>query len=99
MMTIQDTLGILAIFFCVTNLGAMGLELNLSKTMNALRNCRIVILTLVWSWIIGRALAVFITKILPLSEAHATGFLLLVLAPTAPLLPILIRKAKADIDV
>jgi BASS family bile acid:Na+ symporter len=98
-MTTQGTLGILAILFCVTNLGSMGLELNFYKTINSLRSSRFITLTLVWSWIFGPALAYFITKILPLSEPHAAGLLLFSLAPTSPMLPILIRKARADIDV
>jgi BASS family bile acid:Na+ symporter len=77
----------------------MGLELNLQETIKSLRSPRLVILTLVWSWILGPALALLIIKVLPLSEPHATGLLLFSLAPTAPLLPILIRRAKADMDV
>jgi BASS family bile acid:Na+ symporter len=88
-----------AILYCVTNLGSMGLELNLQETIKSLRSPRLVILTLVWSWILGPALAVLIIKVLPLSEPHAAGLLLFSLAPTAPLLPILIRKAKADMDI
>lgn len=98
-MSSQDIFGIVAILYCVTNLGSMGLELNLPKTIKALRSPRLVTLTLVWSWILGPALAFLITKILPLSDAHAAGLLLFSLAPTAPMLPILIRKAKADMDV
>jgi len=91
--------GVVAILYCVANLGSMGLELNLHETMKALRSPRLVILTLVWSWVLGPALAILIIKILPLSDAHATGLLLFSLAPTAPMLPILIRKAKADMDI
>jgi BASS family bile acid:Na+ symporter len=98
-MTNQDIFGVIAIFYCVANLGSMGLELNLSETTKALRSSRLITLTLVWSWIIGPALAYLITRILPLSESHANGLLLFSLAPTAPLLPILIRKARADMDV
>jgi BASS family bile acid:Na+ symporter len=98
-MSAQDMFGIVAILYCVANLGSMGLELNLPETIKALRSPRLVTLTLVWSWILGPALAILITKILPLSDAHATGLLLFSLAPTAPMLPILIRKAKADMDV
>jgi BASS family bile acid:Na+ symporter len=98
-MTNQDIFGIIAILYCVANLGSMGLELNFKETINSLRSSRVVTLTLVWSWIIGPALAYLITKILPLSEPHAIGLLLFGLAPTAPLLPILIRKARADMDV
>jgi BASS family bile acid:Na+ symporter len=98
-MSTQDMFSIVAILYCVTNLGSMGLELKLSETIKALRSPRLVILTLVWSWILGPALALLIIKVLPLSEPHAAGLLLFSLAPTAPLLPILIRKAKADMDI
>ena len=98
-MSAQDIFGIVAILYCVANLGSMGLELNLQETINSLRSPRLVILTLVWSWILGPALAILITKILPLSDPHASGLLLFSLAPTAPMLPILIRKAKADMDI
>lgn len=98
-MSTQDMFGIVAILYCVANLGSMGLELNLSETIKSLRSPRLITLTLVWSWIIGPALAILITKILPLSDAHATGMLLFSLAPTAPMLPILVRKAKADMDI
>ena len=98
-MTSQDIVNIVAILYCVANLGSMGLELNFSKAVNSLRNPRLVIPTLVWSWIVGPAVAYLLTRILPLSESHAIGLLVIGLAPTAPLLPILIRKAKADMDV
>jgi len=98
-MSAQDIFGIVAILYCVANLGSMGLELNLKETIKSLRSPRLVTLTLVWSWILGPALAILITKILPLSEPHAAGLLLFSLAPTAPMLPILIRKAKADMDI
>lgn len=98
-MSAQDMFGVVAILYCVANLGSMGLELNLSETVKALRSTRLVTLTLVWSWILGPLLALLIIKILPLSDAHAAGLLLLSLAPTAPMLPILIRKAKADMDI
>lgn len=98
-MSAQDMFGIVAILYCVANLASMGLELNLQETMKALRSSRLVILTLVWSWILGPALAILITKVLPISDAHAAGLLLMSLAPTAPMLPILIRTAKADMDI
>ena len=45
-MSAQDIFGIVAILYCVANLGSMGLELNLTETMKALRSPRLVILTL-----------------------------------------------------
>lgn len=86
-MTAQDVFGNVALLSCVANLGSMGLELTLPATIKALRSARLFALTLVWSWILGPALAYSITRLLPLSEAHAAGLLLLGLAPTAPMLP------------
>ncbi len=91
--------GIVAVLYCVANLGSMGLELDLPETMKSLRSPRLVTLALVWSWILGPPLAIVIAKVLSLSDAHATGLILFSLAPTAPMLPILVRKAKADMDV
>lgn len=98
-MTSEAIIGIVAILYCAANLGSMGLELDFRETMRSLRSVRLVALTLVWSWIIGPAWAYWITRFLPLSEAHAIGLLFLGLAPTAPLLPMLIRHAKADMDL
>jgi len=56
-MSTQDMFSIVAILYCVTNLGSMGLELNLQETIKSLRSPRLVILTLVWSWILGSAAA------------------------------------------
>jgi BASS family bile acid:Na+ symporter len=98
-MTLGTVFGILVVLYSVSNLASMGLELNLHETIKSLRSPRLVTLTLVLSWIIAPALAYLITIILPLSEPHAIGLFLFSLAPTAPMLPILIRKAKADMDV
>ena len=98
-MTLQNAFSIVVVIYCAANLGSMGLELNLTETMKSLKSPRLISLTLVWSWILAPALAILITKILPLSDAHAAGLLLFSLAPTAPMLPILIRKAKADMDI
>jgi len=95
----QDIFGIVAIIYCVANLGSMGLELNLPEMVKSLRSIALVLLTLVWSWVVGPAFAYLLTKILPLSEPHTIGLLLFSLAPTAPALPLLVRKAHADMDV
>ena len=98
-MNSQDIVSIVAILYCIANLGSMGLELSLDKALASLRSVRLITLCLVWSWIIGPAAAVAVTRILPLTEAHAIGMIILGLSPTAPLLPILIRKAQGDMDV
>ena len=55
-------------------------------------------LTLLWGWVVGPALAVLLTKVLPLAEPHALGLLVFSLAPVAPMLSILARKARSDMD-
>ena len=97
-MDIQTAFSIVAMFYALANLGSMGLELDLRETLRALRSFRVLALTLVWCWVVGPALAVLLTKILPMAEPYAVGLILFGLAPTAPMLPILIRRARADIS-
>ena len=77
----------------------MGLELNLRETIKSVRSVRVVGLTLGWSWLVGPAFAVLLTKVLPMAEPYATGLLIFSLAPTAPALPLFIRKARADMSL
>ncbi len=88
----------MALFYALANLGSMGLELKLHETLQALRSVRVLALTLVWCWVVGPAFAVLLTKMLPMAEPYAVGLILFSLAPTAPMLPILIRRARADIS-
>jgi BASS family bile acid:Na+ symporter len=95
-MTLQNALSIVILIYCVANLGSMGLELNLRETIKSLRSAKLVMLSLVWSWVVGPALAVLITKLLPMAEPYAVGLLIFGLAPTAPALPLFVRMARAD---
>ena len=98
-MNAQNAFSIVAVFYSVANLGSMGLELNLRETIKSLRSVRVLGLTLGWSWVVGPAFAVLLTKILPMAEPYATGLLIFSLAPTAPALPLFIRKARADMSL
>ena len=98
-MNSQDAFGIVAVFYAVANLGSMGLELNLRETITSLRSVRVLGLTLGWSWLVGPAFAVLLTKILPMAEPYAMGLLIFSLAPTAPALPLFIRIARADMSL
>ncbi len=95
-MTIESVFNILVVVFTVGNLAAMGLELNLPEALKTLRSPRFVVLTVVWGWLVGPALAWLITRVLPLSEPHAAGLLLVSVAPAAPFFPLVVRKARAD---
>ena len=98
-MNSQDMFAIIAMFYAVANLGSMGLELNLGKTIQSLRSVRILGLTLGWSWLIGPAFAVLLTQILPMAEPYAIGLLVFSLAPTAPALPMFVRMARGDMSL
>ena len=98
-MTSQDAFSIVAVFYSAANLGSMGLELNLRETIKSWRSVRVLGLTLGWSWLVAPAFAVLLTKILPMAEPYAIGLLIFSLAPTAPVLPLFIRKARADMSL
>ena len=57
-----------------------------------------VVLTLLWGWVVGPAIAWLIIKVIPLAEAHAAGLLLISLAPTAPFYPVMVRMARGDMS-
>jgi BASS family bile acid:Na+ symporter len=96
--TIQTVFSIVVVIFTVSNLAAMGLELNLREALRTLRSARAVALILVWGWVVGPALALLITKVLPLTEAYGAGLLLISLAPTAPFFPLMVRRAHGDMS-
>ena len=98
-MNSQAAFSIVAVFYSVANLGSMGLEINLRETIKSLRSVRVLGLALGWSWLVGPAFAVLLTKLLPMSDAYATGLLIFSLAPTAPALPLFIRRARADMSL
>jgi len=97
-MTVQTVFQILVLLYTVTNMASLGLELNLRETMTSLRSARLVVLTLLWGWVVGPAIAVLLTKVLPLAEPHALGLLVFSLAPVAPMVSLLARRARSDMD-
>jgi BASS family bile acid:Na+ symporter len=48
--------------------------------------------------VVGPAFALLLTKVLPLAEPHAVGLLIFSLAPVAPMVSLLARRARADMD-
>lgn len=97
-MNIEQIYKIVVMVFTVSNLAAMGLEINKNEAYKALKNPRFIILIIVWGWIVGPAIAWGLTKIIPLSEPHAAGLLLISLAPTAPFFPLMVTKARGDMS-
>ena len=97
-MNLDVVFNIVIVVFTVSNLAAMGLELNLREALKTLRSAHAVGLILLWGWVVGPALAWLIIRFIPLLEAHAAGLLLISLAPTAPFFPLVVRKAGGDMS-
>ena len=90
---LQKIMGITIVIFMVGNLLEVGLRLQVSEALSALRNVRFVVTSLLLCFVIGPALAVMLTKIIPLSEPYALGLILLGMAPCTPALPVMVKKA------
>jgi len=86
------------LIFMVGNLLDMGLRLNLKEAVNGLKNIRFVSLSLVWGFVLCPALAVLLTKIIPLEEPYAIGMIMLGMTPCAPFLPMMVTRAKGDLS-
>jgi BASS family bile acid:Na+ symporter len=85
------------VIFMAGNLLDMGLRLDPQDALRGMRNARFVVLTLVWGFAVGPALAWVIPQVVPLEPAYAPGLILLGMAPCAPFLPMIVGKAKGDL--
>jgi bile acid:Na+ symporter, BASS family len=94
---LQQTMGITIVIFMVGNLLEVGLRLQVSEALAALRNVRFVVLTFLWCFVLGPALAVLLTKIIPLAEPYALGLVLLGMAPCSPAIPVMMRKSGGSL--
>jgi bile acid:Na+ symporter, BASS family len=94
---LQLVLKITLVIFMVGSLSTMGMELALREAIAALRNVRFVVFTLVLSFVLCPGLAYLLSKIIPLEPPYAVGLLLLGMAPSAPFMPIMVRKAGGDV--
>src|SRR5512137_3042376 len=94
---LQIIKGVTIIIFMVGNLLEVGLRLQVSEALAALRNVRFVVLTLLWCFVLGPALAVLLTKIIPLAEPYALGLVLLGMAPCSPAIPVMMRRSGGSL--
>ncbi len=97
-MNMEFVFNVVVVIFTAANLAAMGLELNPREALRILRSARTIALTLLWGWVVGPALAWLIILVLPLNEAHAAGLMLISMAPAAPFLPLMVRRARGDMS-
>jgi len=96
MTLLETTFSPLVLVFTVSNLAAMGLQVNLPDVMVTLRTKKSLALIFVWGWILGPVLGYLITVILPLEEPYVIVVLLASLAPCAPFLQQMVGKANGD---
>src|SRR5512143_863934 len=85
------------VVFMVGKLLEVGLRLKVAEAFAALSNARFVVLTLLWCFVLGPALAVLLTAIIPLAEPYALGLVLLGMAPCSPAIPVMMRKSGGSL--
>jgi BASS family bile acid:Na+ symporter len=91
-------LKISVVVFMTGNLLDLGLRLDLRAALKGLRDVRLVALSVVWAFVLCPALAYGLTLVVPLTPPYAMGLVLLGLAPCAPLLPMMVDKARGDLN-
>ncbi|MBP1648809.1 MAG: hypothetical protein H6Q30_2254 [Bacteroidetes bacterium] len=95
--SVMILLKISVVIFVAGNLLDMGLSLIPRDALRGLRNVRFVVLTLLWGFVLGPALAYGITLVIPLEYPYAIGLILMGMTPCAPFLPMIARKAGGDL--
>lgn len=85
------------VIFMVGNLSAMGLQLWVADAIIPLRNARFVVTTLIAGFVIGPVLAQLVVLAVPMERPYAIGVLLLGMAPSAPFLPLVVKKANGNL--
>ncbi|MCL4789283.1 MAG: bile acid:sodium symporter [Verrucomicrobia bacterium] len=85
------------VIFMVGNLLEVGLRLNVAEAVAALRNARFLVTSLLWCFVLAPALAVLLTKLIPLAAPYALGLVLLGLAPCSPAIPVMMRKSGGSL--
>jgi BASS family bile acid:Na+ symporter len=86
------------ILFMVGNLMAIGLETDARAALAPLRDRRFLLVVMVVDWLFAPALAIVVVRALPMAEPYAVGLLLMSLAPAAPFLPMMVRRAGGDLS-
>ena len=88
----------MVLVFTVSSLFAMGLQVRMPELIASLKNKKSVALIFVWGWVLTPALGYLITLVLPLAEPYVICVLLSSLAPCAPIVPLMVQRARGDIS-
>ena len=95
--TLLLLLKIFVVFATAGSLLELGLQLELRQTVVGVRNPRFALLTLLWGFVLGPALAVLLARVLSLDEPYAIGLTVMSMLPGAAYLSMLVGLARGDV--
>jgi BASS family bile acid:Na+ symporter len=95
---LEATFATVILVFTLANLFVIGIQAKIPEVIAALKNKTSLALIFGWGWVLGPALAYLITRVLPLAEPYVIVVLLCSLAPCAPFLPPMVKKARGDVS-
>ena len=98
MQIVDAVLKVSVVAFMAGNLLAIGLETDLKAALAPLRDLRFVVTATLLDALFCPALAWLITRLLPIAPPYANGLLLIGLAPAAPFLPMMVRRAGGNLS-
>ncbi len=88
----------LILVFTLANLGAMGLQVKMPGVIAQLKNKKTLALIGVWGWVLRPAVAYLIAWVFGLPSPYVIALLLMSLAPCAPFIPVMVGKARGDVN-
>jgi BASS family bile acid:Na+ symporter len=94
---LQMLLGVSLIIFIAGSLLETGLKLKPKDALGAIRNLKFLFLGVLLAFVLCPAVAVLLTKIVPLPEPYALGMIVLGMTPCAPFFPAMAEKAGGDL--
>jgi BASS family bile acid:Na+ symporter len=86
----------LLVVFMAGNLAAIGLEVDFRAAMAPLRDLRFIVVVMLWDWLLCPGFALLLAALVPMARPYAVGLVLIGLAPAAPFLPMMVRRAGGD---
>jgi BASS family bile acid:Na+ symporter len=95
--TLLLLLKIFVVFATAGSLMELGLQLKLRQTVVGVRNPRFALLTLMWGFALGPALALLLARVLFLDEPYAIGLIVMSMFPGAAYLSMLVGWARGDL--
>ena len=92
----ETLLLVLKVAVSIATIGSLlelGLQLELRDALVGMRNKRFVLLTLLWGFVLGPALAWGLARLLSLAEPYAIGLIVMSMVPCAAYVSLLAQRA------